>query len=610
MATSFIAHDLFRYCARWTTPSKFVVIFHMIDPMVSLAFAVYSNKGAYAVLLGSGISRASGIPTGWEVVLDLIKRVAASAGKDEKEKCEANPAEWFRNKHGEEPDYSKLLDGVAKTPVERQQLLRSYFEPTPEERSDGRKLPTAAHKAIAQLVADGYLRVIITTNFDQLMEMALEDAGIVPTVISNTDQLKGALPLVHSGATIIKLHGDYRDTRIKNTEKELATYDKALNGLLDRILDEYGLIVSGWSGEWDVALRSAIERCPSRRFTTFWGTVGALAEKGRALAERRAATILQTQGADHLFVSLCEKVQALADMAAPHPLSAKMAAATVKRYLVDPTAKIRLHDLVHEETERLFREINTSVFGDVQRLDQRQEIQTRLEKYGTHCETLLSVLVTGCYWGDAESTNLWVASLQRIAKSAGIIGSHSYLVNLRRYPALVLLYGAGLAALAAGNYEMLASILTKPKLKSTLPGLKNESICSQVFPLAVNWQGYLKVLPGFENSQFPLNDYLLHKLRDFLREYLPDDSDYEALFDRFEYLYALVFADLNHYSPKDVGWWAPTGWFQWRNKTIQKITAEMEASGAEWPPLKAGLFGGSMQQAQTAQIEFAAFLDS
>src|SRR5437879_2506745 len=54
----------------------------MIDPLVSLAFSVHSSKGAYALLLGSGVSRAAGIPTGWEVVLDLIRKVAKLEGED------------------------------------------------------------------------------------------------------------------------------------------------------------------------------------------------------------------------------------------------------------------------------------------------------------------------------------------------------------------------------------------------------------------------------------------------------------------------------------------------------------------------------------------------
>src|SRR4051812_17947920 len=49
----------------------------MVDPLVSLAFAMHSAKGVYAVLLGSGVSRSARIPTGWEVVLDLIGKVAA-----------------------------------------------------------------------------------------------------------------------------------------------------------------------------------------------------------------------------------------------------------------------------------------------------------------------------------------------------------------------------------------------------------------------------------------------------------------------------------------------------------------------------------------------------
>jgi hypothetical protein len=79
------------------------------------------------------------------------------------------------------------------------------------------------------------------------MERALEEVGVTPTVISAADHLSGALPLTHSGATVIKLHGDYLDTRIKNTEQELAVYDAALDKILDCIFDEYGLIVSGWS---------------------------------------------------------------------------------------------------------------------------------------------------------------------------------------------------------------------------------------------------------------------------------------------------------------------------------------------------------------------------
>jgi hypothetical protein len=40
----------------------------------------------------------------------------------------------------------------------------------------------------------------------------------------------------------------------------------------------------------------------------------------------------------------------------------------------------------------------------------------------------------------------------------------------------------------------------------------------------------------------------------------------------------------------------------------QKIAAEIEAAGDNWPPLKSGLFGGSLEQAKSAKAEFDGFL--
>ena len=47
------------------------------NPLTQLAFSVYENKGVYAVLLGSGLSRSAEIPTGWEITLDLTASTRA-----------------------------------------------------------------------------------------------------------------------------------------------------------------------------------------------------------------------------------------------------------------------------------------------------------------------------------------------------------------------------------------------------------------------------------------------------------------------------------------------------------------------------------------------------
>jgi hypothetical protein len=105
----------------------------------------------------------------------------------------------------------------------------------------------------------------------------------------------GSVPLVHGTAVVVKLHGDYLDTRILNTPQELEKYAPEMDELLDRILDEFGLVVCGWSAEWDMALRAAIERCPSRRFTTYWASIREPTPAARSLIELRDAQVIRSR---------------------------------------------------------------------------------------------------------------------------------------------------------------------------------------------------------------------------------------------------------------------------------------------------------------------------
>src|SRR3981081_1489257 len=54
-----------------------------INLSTQLAFSLLENKGVCAVLLGSGVSRAADIPTGWEITLDLIRRIGIAQGIQE-----------------------------------------------------------------------------------------------------------------------------------------------------------------------------------------------------------------------------------------------------------------------------------------------------------------------------------------------------------------------------------------------------------------------------------------------------------------------------------------------------------------------------------------------
>jgi hypothetical protein len=298
------------------------------------------------MLLGSGVSRTAEIPTGWDVTLDLIRKVARLRGQ---EVTDTDLEAWYRAEYGADPDYSELLKEVAPTQAERNAVLRGYFVATPEQREQTIKVPTEAHRAIAELIAAGYIRVIVTTNFDQLLEDALRDAGVDVNVISTVDAIKGALPLAHAACTVVKVHGDYRDARILNTVAELSKYPPKMNSLLDRIFEEYGLIVCGWFGESDRALCAALQRRSSRRYTTYWTIRDHVKGEAQRLVDHLRAEIIQILGADEFFRNFSESVKAIEDTAQPHPLSARVAEATVKRYVVDDRYRILLTDLVMRE---------------------------------------------------------------------------------------------------------------------------------------------------------------------------------------------------------------------------------------------------------------------
>ena len=73
------------------------------DPLTQLAFSVYENPGVFAVLLGSGLSRSAEIPTGWEITLDLIRRVALAQGVEQQ-------ADWAEVVQGDDRARAKLFD--------------------------------------------------------------------------------------------------------------------------------------------------------------------------------------------------------------------------------------------------------------------------------------------------------------------------------------------------------------------------------------------------------------------------------------------------------------------------------------------------------------------
>jgi hypothetical protein len=239
------------------------------------------------------VSRSAGISTGWEIVRHLVQKAAAADNPEDGEShalAVSDPEAWWAQHCEGELGYSSLLAAIAPSSAARQGLLAEYFDATEEDRAEGRKVPTAAHNAIAELVKAGSIKVIVTTNFDRLMEQALDAVGITPQVIARPEAVGAATPLAHAEATVIKLHGDWKDLEFRNTLEELDMYPRPWNDLLTQVFNEYGLLISGWSADWDTALVRVLGL--RRGAIRFIGTTGRRGVKSRETCWQCTAAML------------------------------------------------------------------------------------------------------------------------------------------------------------------------------------------------------------------------------------------------------------------------------------------------------------------------------
>lgn len=558
------------------------------DPLTQLAFSLYEGKGVFAVLLGSGASRAADIPTGWEITLDLIRRVALAQGVED----QADWASWYRETTGEEPNYSALLEELASSQEERRSILHGYIEPDEEDRQEGRRIPTAAHHAIAELVRGGYIRVIVTTNFDRLMENALRERGVEPTIVSSVDALAGAEPLTHSACYILKLHGDYKDARILNTDAELSGYPAQYDTLLDRIFDEHGMIVCGWSGEWDHALRAAFLRAPNRRYSMFWAARGALGEGAQELVRHRSARVVPVADANSFFSGLQRRVATLEQSQQQNPLSIELLVSGAKRFLAKPEYRIQLDELFTQETDRLIAQLESREFSIPHAWDQG-EFRARVRKFEAATEALASMCGVLGRWGDGCELPLVLDIIQSLYAQAEKVGNGlTVYLNIRSYPAVLILTAYGLGLTRSGRWSVLHDLF------DSIVDRQNREPKRAVETLLLwAWKGtendVWKQMEGLEQHKTPLSDHLYTLFSEWGKRFAGLTPDFELMFERFEVLGSLAHFEAN--DKADVqrqlaaearnGWvWMPMGRASWHASNGEKLVAEIQAE-----PMKAAL---------------------
>lgn len=559
----------------------------MNNTLTTIAFSIYSNKGVYSLLLGSGISKSAGIPTGWDVTIDLIRKLAAQNG----ETCIPNEETWFEVKYNEQPNYSTILSKLVVTPTERVNLLRPYFEATEEEKEQHLKEPSLAHKSIAQLAKKGYIKVVITTNFDRLLETALQDVGVTPQVIRYVDDIDGALPLVHSSFTIIKINGDYLDCRFLNTESELADYPPKLKDYLLRVINDFGLISCGWSAKWDTGLVSTIRQSENRRFSSFWSYVNSCETELQNLAEYRQGSSIEIQGADSFFSNIHERISALEKLDNNHPLNAEIAVQRLKKYVVKEENRILLHDLLKQETESAFHKIQN--IDDPNLHPSPELLLPLIDKYQSSISILLPLCINGVYWCSANQESIFHSVLRKITEPAKSSNGGCYQFSRDMYylPSITLLYAIGISAVISSKFKLLNDIFHL-KYNKYDGDYENPYIITKLNP--IQFCDFTHSCEIFGNKKTPISSTLCSTLKPYFKSIISSEKEFENYFDIFEYMLSLNFMFIKDNS------WLPVGQYVWKdgyvrlsNSLFNDFFKEAEKKQAEWLPIKAGMFDGN-----------------
>ncbi|CAM3037035.1 MULTISPECIES: SIR2 family protein [Halobacterium] len=564
----------------------------MVDKRMSLTFSVRNNPGRYALLLGSGVSTGAGVPTGWVVVEDLIRKLAAAREED----LQHDPFDWYKEEYGEEAAYDDLIGELAGSQEERRSLLEDYFEPSEEERGRDEKTPTKAHESIAWLIDNGYIDVVLTTNFDQLLEDALAEYGVKPVVITGPESARGAEPLAHQDAVVIKVNGDYKETDIKNLATELEEYSEPMQELIDRVFKDYGLIVCGWSGKWDTRLRESLKSCKVHRYSTYWSHHGELEEEAEPLVSHRDAITIQNEGAARFFSELKESVEALEGAESAAPLSREVARERVKKYLTREQHKIDLADLIKEEAEEVSAEIFEEERFPLHNDSGEITVEDRLEEYGSVVGTLAVATMTCSYWGN-QTVNIGlkptVQAIQHIGSTPSPENKYTPALKLlRRYPATLVMYGVGMAALASENWNVIQKLLSQTTVEVHRSSLSYSDRSGKEAQFALHpWRISDKLGSGFERErqEKSIRSQIKDQLREPAMDFLSSSTAYEQSFEDFEAIADLALIERVESRDGEMRLMGTTYW----GETVSHLRESLDEQGEDWGPLQVGMFEAS-----------------
>ena len=210
----------------------------------------------YCFILGAGASRTSGIPTGSELAKQWLNEIQ----EIEKEGFD----EWGKSiglEVGKEAEkYSEIYDKRFELDYrEGYEFLESIME---------KSSPSLGYSVLAQILDKTDDTIVITTNFDHLMEDAMQMFAVKRPLVLGHESLAKYLDILSVRPIIAKIHRDLF-FEPKSETKETVTLEEGWKDNLTEILRHRIPIVIGYGGN-DGSLMDFLENCKTPSHGMFW----------------------------------------------------------------------------------------------------------------------------------------------------------------------------------------------------------------------------------------------------------------------------------------------------------------------------------------------------
>jgi hypothetical protein len=215
----------------------------------------------HSFLLGAGSSISSGIQSAYDCIWEWKKDIYLSKN--------INSAEFYKNYKNESVRKSiqNWLDNQGKYPILDSSEEYSFYAenayPIPDDRRkyffsliEGKE-PYIGYRLLCLLAEHNIVKSVWTTNFDGLIVRSAHQNRLTPIEITldNSDRIYRNQS--NKELLTIALHGDYKFSTLKNTEKELDNQDETFKQQFSAYHTDKNLVVVGYSGR-DKSLMDAI----------------------------------------------------------------------------------------------------------------------------------------------------------------------------------------------------------------------------------------------------------------------------------------------------------------------------------------------------------------